>query len=104
MPFGSNPLAAIKSALSGGQRMAVGGGSPMPRFGPRVAAKGTPAPSAMSVGGGAPKGVGDMLSRPKRTRSSGYSKTANIKGGASPANMPPGGSGGSAGPGVGGGF
>lgn len=83
-----NPLAAIKSALSGSMRPAVGGGSPVPRFGPRVAAAATPRAasktSPLSVGGsGASPGLIDMLSRPKRARQSGIKKTSPIKGAAS---------------------
>jgi hypothetical protein len=88
---------AIRSALSGIQRPAVGGGSMVPRFGPRVAAAPTKAPSPMSIGGSAAApDVADMLSRPKRAgRMKGYSKTAPIKGGASlgpkgPASSGPG--------------
>jgi|SRR5579859_1238198 len=96
-----NAGAALKSALAGTLRPAVGGGSPVPRFGPRVAAAATPraVASPLSLGGSkASPGLTDALSRPKRTRSSGYKKTSPVKGAASLGPAGPA----SAGPGTGG--
>lgn len=84
----------VKSALSGLQRMSVGGGKRVPSFGPAVSAS----PIKQGNAGLASPGLVDMLSRPKRTRQSGIKKTAGIKGAASlGASMPPGGSSGTLG-------
>ena len=69
----ANIGSALKNALSGTQRMAVGGGSRIPRFGPAIAAKPT---KPVGIGQPAVPSVQNMLSRPKRTRQAGYSKTA----------------------------
>ena len=93
---------AVKSALSGVQRMAVGGGRRVPSFGAAQTASPTRAAPMGSLGpGNAPASVQDLLSRPKRTVRSGWTKTSTIKGGAAP--IPPGGAAG-AGPGTGGGY
>lgn len=78
----SSPIA---SALSGTQRMSVGGGARIPRFGPSFAAAGTKSKAPGLTPRVSPT-VQDMLSRPKRTRRSGYSKTAPS---ASPLGKPP---------------
>ncbi len=71
--FNSNPIA---SALSGTQRMSVGGGARIPRFGPSFAAAGTKSVKAPGLTPKLAPTVQDMLSRAKRTRRSGYKKTA----------------------------
>ncbi len=83
----ANPMNSIARVLGGGGTTSTQSPGRVPHFGPAIAAVKPPA-SPMSLGGGsASPGVQDMLSRPKRTRSKGYKKTAERPGSAKAGKM-----------------